>query len=69
MHTRTRVILACAAALCTTACSDSDDDRQSFNQFVRQLVGQTSETSEPVPIAGREFSFNENPNAFDALFE
>jgi hypothetical protein len=69
MHTRTRVILASAVALSTCACSDSDDDRQSFNQFVRQLVNQTSETSEPVSLDGREFSFNENPNAFDALFE
>lgn len=41
-----------------------------FGAFVIDLVqNQTSETNEPQPVNGVEFAFDEDEQAFDALFQ
>lgn len=64
-----RVVLALGVAALAAGCSDSDDDGTRFDGFVLNLIDQTSDTTEPVAIEGQNFVFNEDPAAFDALFQ
>lgn len=38
-----------------------------FAAFVLGLIAQTSDTASPVDINGTEFTFSEDPNAFNAV--
>ncbi|MEQ8766647.1 MAG: hypothetical protein RL885_22225 [Planctomycetota bacterium] len=40
-----------------------------FDQFVRDLISATSDDTDPVDVNDREFQFDEDPAAFDDLFE
>lgn len=61
---RTR-LLPLAVALVLGACHDSDDDAPSFEPFVSNLITDpAADTSEPVPVEGRSFAFDERDGAF-----
>jgi hypothetical protein len=64
-----RFVIALGVAALAAACSDSGDGGTRFDGFVLNLIDQTSDTTEPVAIEGRNFVFSENPAAFDALFQ
>jgi hypothetical protein len=67
--TRRRVAFALIVTALVAGCSDSDDDGTNFDGFVLGLIDDTSDTAEPVSLEGRNFAFNENPAAFDTLFQ
>lgn len=52
------------------ACSDSDGDgRQRFSGYVKGLVAETAEDTEPEPIDELDVRFDEDPSAYDELFQ
>lgn len=72
MKSSLELLLASAILALGTSCSGSHRDDPAptnFTSFVQGIVSSTSETAEPVSIDGREFSFSEDPAAFDALFQ
>ena len=60
------VLLASSLVGCSS--SDDDDDPATFDTFVKQLIDQTADDTDPVSLDGRTFTFNEDPTAFDSLF-
>ena len=64
-----RAPLLVVLALC--ACSDGSDggDAVAFGGFVTGLITTTSDTTEPVPIDGQQFVFDEQPGAFDDIVQ
>lgn len=42
---------------------------KSFDRFVKDEIADTAETTQPTEINGRKFRFDEDPSAFDELFE
>ena len=64
-------LLAVPLLLAASACDGSDDDDggTSFNAFVHELVlTNTADDTDPVPLDGLQFRFDEDPDAFDDLF-
>jgi len=45
------------------------DPRVDFTRFVLDLIDATSDTTDPVEINGIEFRFDDDPHAFDSLFD
>lgn len=70
---RTTLLAACATSLLLGACNDSDDDGAppppQFSTFVTDLIDDTADDTEPISLEGRTFTFSEDPEAFDDLFE
>lgn len=72
MHSRwvTRVGLALSfVALASCGGGGDDDSQTSFQGFVTNLAGTPVEDGDPVSIDGLDFTFTEDPHAFDALFD
>ena len=65
-------IVAGAVGLLVTGCGGGgrhDDSTTNGTTFVQGLVTSSSDTAEPVSLDGKTFTFSEDPNAFDALFQ
>lgn len=62
---------ALAALMLLSACNNSggDDNQTNFRDFVQTLATTPVDNADPVPINDCDFEFNENPNAFDDLFQ
>ncbi len=63
------LLIAFAAVGCS---SDDDDDgggAASGDTFVQNLIANTADDTDPVPINGQNLSFSEDENAFDDLFQ
>lgn len=72
------LVVAVSIALFLTGCFDgsngsreSETEVSSFSTFVKDLFGATSDTTEPVQINDREFTFDDQDNetAFDDLIQ
>lgn len=60
-------------------CNDDDDDNNNpppppppestFNLFVLEQFADTANDTEPAETNDRAFTFSENPNAFNSLFD
>lgn len=61
--------LACAALTACGGGGNDDPAPANFTSFVQGVVTTTSETAEPISLEGRDFTFSEDPAAFDALFQ
>ncbi len=65
--------VAVLAALGMVACGgghhDNGPEETNFTGFVSNLAANPSETAEPIPINGANFTFSEDPHAFDGLFQ
>ena len=55
--------------LALAGCHDNGSKKTNFNAFVLNLIDDTSDTSEPVGINGKEFKFKDDAHAFDGLFD
>ena len=68
-----RVAVSGLAALALVACNgghgDHGPDTTNFTGFVSNLAANPSETGEPIPIDDANFTFSEDPHAFDGLFQ
>jgi len=68
-------LLAAALALGAVGCDDDDDEvvppppASTFNTFVLQQFAATADDTSPQEINGTTFTFSEDPNAFDSLFD
>lgn len=40
-----------------------------FTSYVKSIASTQSDTAEPVDVNGTQFTFSEDPAAFDALFQ
>ena len=74
MNLTTRLVLVAATmALGLTACGggggDGGNGTTNFNGLVTNLATTPTETGEPLQINGANFTFSEDPHAFDALFQ
>lgn len=71
-----------AASLALGACDSSNGgggggnapppvtpDETAFNTFVRDQFTVTSDDNDPVPVDDTEFTFSDDPNAFDDLLQ
>jgi len=43
--------------------------KTNLENFVRKLISQTSDRTEPVSIDDKAFTFSEDPHAYDDLFQ
>lgn len=69
---RTRAALLAALAALAGACASDDDQggapAATFDTFVlEQFASNTADDVDPVPINDLDFTFNDEPGAFDAL--
>jgi hypothetical protein len=75
MHTRTKLLAASLTlSLLVSACSGGGGGGDgggttSFTSFVKDLATTPVDDADPVAIDGLDFTFSENPAAFDALFQ
>ena len=63
------IALACVTLAACGGGGNDDPAPANFTGFVQGVVTTTSETAEPISLEGREFTFSEDPAAFDALFQ
>ena len=68
-HTLTILVLSSVAFLSACSSGGGGDDKENFNRFVTNLATTPVDDEDPVAIDGLEFSFSEDPAAFDALFQ
>lgn len=70
---RNTFLLAGAAALVLAfgSCGGGSSKTKptNFNAFVNSIATTQSDTAEPVDVNGTQFTFSEDPAAFDALFQ
>lgn len=64
-----RTPLLLALALCACGGGSDGGDTVAFGGFVTGLVATTSDTTDPVPIDGQQFVFDEQPGAFDDVVQ
>ncbi len=72
MKRSTHIVVALAIALAAVACGGGHHDgtgTTNFNGLVTNLASNPSDTAEPIDINGADFTFSEDPHAFDALFQ
>jgi hypothetical protein len=63
------LLVALGMVACGGGHHDGGQDETNFTGFVSNLAASPSETDEPIPINDANFTFSEDPHAFDALFQ
>lgn len=48
---------------------DDDDGPPLFSSFVLDLIEETADDTDPESLEGLEFTFDEDPTAYDELFD
>jgi hypothetical protein len=73
MRTVTRRALSAAlVALPLAACTgggSGGDGQQKFSSYVKELVDETADDTEPASIDDLDVRFDEDPSAYDELFQ